>query len=483
MYPKDPKFPPNGVEDMTRLAYLHEPGVLQNLKVRYSENEIYSPHPFAIASSAYWYLVAALSFLCLSFWLYPLLAPGSWSLVPGFWVPGSGFLVPGSWSLVPGSWFWIPGSWFLVPGSGSLVPGSGFLKPGGVIALLDEACMFPRSTHEIFAEKLYQTFRDNKRFSKQSCLAQISPSLTMPVIPDEMTACKRLLDKANLKDYQIGKTKVFLRAGQMVELGACRAEVLGKSASEQINSLEKKTVQEFPANVTENDLINKLASENENLKDSPVKATDNELISKLKTENEQLKGKVNSLEIKIDETERKNEESNRISEDRMSQIIETESKMIEIKTNILEEKVSDMETENQVLRQQTLLSSSSRRMSGKFSPAAVPPAENGHQVIRGLDFESPFAFLVIYAFSSYQERKVFHLPFYEGFEKKFIFYRDNRLLCLQKTFGSEDSKVRRSLMERHQAAGQPNYVAGSFVWVEDHELAWIDGEIKDSKKD
>lgn len=26
--------------------------------------------------------------------------------------------------------------------------------------------MFPRSTHETLAEKLYQTFKDNKRFSK-----------------------------------------------------------------------------------------------------------------------------------------------------------------------------------------------------------------------------------------------------------------------------------------------------------------------------
>lgn len=30
---------------------------------------------------------------------------------------------------------------------------------------------------------------------------------------------------------QIGKTKVFLRAGQMAELDACRSVVLGKSAS------------------------------------------------------------------------------------------------------------------------------------------------------------------------------------------------------------------------------------------------------------
>ncbi|KAK7345799.1 hypothetical protein VNO77_16410 [Canavalia gladiata] len=39
-------------------------------------------------------------------------------------------------------------------------------KPGGIIALLDEACMFPKSTHETFAQKLYQTFKDHKRFVK-----------------------------------------------------------------------------------------------------------------------------------------------------------------------------------------------------------------------------------------------------------------------------------------------------------------------------
>ncbi|KAA3480515.1 myosin-6-like isoform X1 [Gossypium australe] len=88
-YPKDPEFPECGVDDMTKLAYLHEPGVLQNLKCRYDANEIYtytggiliavnpfkrlphlydiqvmqkykgaalgelSPHPFAVADSAY----------------------------------------------------------------------------------------------------------------------------------------------------------------------------------------------------------------------------------------------------------------------------------------------------------------------------------------------------------------------------------------------------------------------------------------------
>ncbi|KAL8055165.1 hypothetical protein ABFX02_04G039300 [Erythranthe guttata] len=39
-------------------------------------------------------------------------------------------------------------------------------KPGGIIALLDEACMFPKSTHETFSQKLYQTFKAHKRFIK-----------------------------------------------------------------------------------------------------------------------------------------------------------------------------------------------------------------------------------------------------------------------------------------------------------------------------
>jgi myosin-5 len=41
VYPKDAEAKRCGVEDMTRLAYLNEPGVLQNLKSRYAMNEIY----------------------------------------------------------------------------------------------------------------------------------------------------------------------------------------------------------------------------------------------------------------------------------------------------------------------------------------------------------------------------------------------------------------------------------------------------------
>lgn len=41
IYPKDTEAPAAGVDDMTKLAYLHEPGVLYNLATRFSLNEIY----------------------------------------------------------------------------------------------------------------------------------------------------------------------------------------------------------------------------------------------------------------------------------------------------------------------------------------------------------------------------------------------------------------------------------------------------------
>ncbi|GLU14293.1 hypothetical protein SLE2022_308710 [Rubroshorea leprosula] len=241
-------------------------------------------------------------------------------------------------------------------------------KPGGIIALLDEACMFPKSTHETFAQKLYQTFKNHKRFikpklsrtdftishyagevtyqanqfldkNKDYVVAEHQDLLTasncpfvaslFPPLPEESSksskfssigsrfklqlqalmetlsttephyircvkpnhalkptifeninviqqlrcggvleairiscagyptrrtfydflnrfgllapevlegnyddkvACQMILDKKGLKGYQIGKTKIFLRAGQMAELDARRAEVLGNAA-------------------------------------------------------------------------------------------------------------------------------------------------------------------------------------------------------------------------------------------------------------
>ncbi|KAL8501897.1 hypothetical protein ACS0TY_021134 [Phlomoides rotata] len=39
-------------------------------------------------------------------------------------------------------------------------------KPIGIIALLDEACMFPKSTHESFSNKLFQNFRSHRRLER-----------------------------------------------------------------------------------------------------------------------------------------------------------------------------------------------------------------------------------------------------------------------------------------------------------------------------
>ncbi|XP_042444067.1 myosin-17-like [Zingiber officinale] len=241
-------------------------------------------------------------------------------------------------------------------------------KPGGIIALLDEACMFPKSTHETFAQKLYHTFKSNQRFAKpklsrtdftichyagevtyqanhfldknkdyvvsehqdllnaSTCpfvsglfpplpedssrsskfssmgsqfklqlqalmetLSSMQPHYIRCVKPnnvlkpaifenfnviqqlrcggvfeainiscagyptrrtfyeflhrfallapefmeenyDDKIACQKILDKMRLKGYQLGKSKVFLRAGQMAELDARRAEVLGRAA-------------------------------------------------------------------------------------------------------------------------------------------------------------------------------------------------------------------------------------------------------------
>jgi hypothetical protein len=47
LYPMDMESPEARVDDMTKLAYLHEPGVLHNLATRFEINEIYVRLPSA----------------------------------------------------------------------------------------------------------------------------------------------------------------------------------------------------------------------------------------------------------------------------------------------------------------------------------------------------------------------------------------------------------------------------------------------------
>ncbi|XP_062079405.1 myosin-6-like isoform X2 [Humulus lupulus] len=114
-----------------------------------------------------------------------------------------------------------------------------------------------------------------------------------------------------------------------------------------------------------------------------VPVVDHAMLEKLNSENEKLKALVSSLEKKIDETEKKYEESNKISEERLKQALDAESKIIHLKTVMqrLEEKFSDIETENKILRQQTLLKTPVKSSSGlPPTPAtpATPITTNGH---------------------------------------------------------------------------------------------------------
>ncbi|KAK1379700.1 myosin-6 [Heracleum sosnowskyi] len=79
-------------------------------------------------------------------------------------------------------------------------------KPGGVIALLDEACMFPKSTNETFAQKLYQTFSNHKRFGKPK-LSQTDFTI-YHYAGDVTYQTDYFLDKN--KDYVIGEHQSLL---------------------------------------------------------------------------------------------------------------------------------------------------------------------------------------------------------------------------------------------------------------------------------
>ncbi|KAF5930549.1 hypothetical protein HYC85_031422 [Camellia sinensis] len=113
-----------------------------------------------------------------------------------------------------------------------------------------------------------------------------------------------------------------------------------------------------------------------------VAVIDHAVVDKLAAENEKLKALVSSLEKKIDETEKKFEETNKVSEERLKQALEAESKIIQLKTSMqrLEEKISDMESENQILRQQSLFNAPVKFVSEHPSTPVTKNLENGNHV-------------------------------------------------------------------------------------------------------
>lgn len=83
-------------------------------------------------------------------------------------------------------------------------------KPGGIIALLDEACMFPKSTHETFAQKMYQTYKAHKRFSKPK-LARTAFTINH-YAGDVTYQADHFLDKN--KDYVVAEHQALLDASK-----------------------------------------------------------------------------------------------------------------------------------------------------------------------------------------------------------------------------------------------------------------------------
>ncbi|CAN1844961.1 XI-E [Linum perenne] len=83
-------------------------------------------------------------------------------------------------------------------------------KTGGIIALLDEACLVPKSTHETFAQKLYQTFKDHKHFIKPK-LAR-SEFTIVHYAGEVLYQSDQFLDKN--KDYVVPEHQNLLSASE-----------------------------------------------------------------------------------------------------------------------------------------------------------------------------------------------------------------------------------------------------------------------------
>ncbi|WOL18254.1 myosin-8-like isoform X1 [Canna indica] len=166
-----------------------------------------------------------------------------------------------------------------------------------------------------------------------------------------------------------------------------RADI--EEAKTQENAKLQTTLQEMQQKfnetkallVKEREVAKQAAEKVPVIKEVPV--IDTVLMDKLRDENENLKVLVSSLEKKIDETEKKYEETSRISEERLKKSMEAESEIISLNNAMqrLQEKLSNLESEDHILRQQTLLQSPIKRMSEHLSIPITPTnqnLENGH---------------------------------------------------------------------------------------------------------
>ncbi|MQL71295.1 hypothetical protein Taro_003629 [Colocasia esculenta] len=150
----------------------------------------------------------------------------------------------------------------------------------------------------------------------------------------------------------------------------------------QIQLKESKTIA-----MKEREAAKKASEEASLIREVPV--IDTALVDKLTAENEKLKTLVTSLERKIEETEKKYEETSRVSEERLKKAMDAQSKIDQLNKDMqrLQEKLSNMESEDQILRQQALLNSPVKRMSEHLEIPKTPvkkDLENGHHTTEEL---------------------------------------------------------------------------------------------------
>ena len=102
-------------------------------------------------------------------------------------------------------------------------------RPGGIISLLDEACMFPTTTHEQLATKLYGALKDHPRFAKPK---RSQTAFTLTHYAGEVTY---------ESDHFISKNKDFVVKDHQSLLAASELELLAKVFEPEPEGAEPET--------------------------------------------------------------------------------------------------------------------------------------------------------------------------------------------------------------------------------------------------
>lgn len=116
------------------------------------------------------------------------------------------------------------------------------------------------------------------------------------------------------------------------------------------------------------------------IKLAQVLEANNEKVEKLTSDNAKLKELLDSFEKRAVEAERISEEAKKDRDEKEKRAVESDSKIEQLQEAMqrLEEKLSNLESENQVLRQQTLVMSPTKGLSNRFKSTVLQRnPENG----------------------------------------------------------------------------------------------------------